>query len=51
MIVPDTAHPAFRKGAHLFGIGVVEAPTDPMTTLVDLDFVRDSIDERTVRCA
>ena len=48
VIVPDTAHPAFRKGAHLLSIEVVEAPTDPMTTLVDLDFVRDSIDERTV---
>ena len=48
VIVPDTAHPAFRKGAHLLGIEVVEAPTDPMTTLVDLEFVRDSIDGRTV---
>jgi len=48
VIVPDTAHPAFRKGAHLLGIEVVEAPTSPTTTLVDVDFVRDRIDGRTV---
>jgi glutamate/tyrosine decarboxylase-like PLP-dependent enzyme len=48
VIVPDTAHPAFRKGAHFLGIEVVVAPTDPNTTLVDVDFVRDRIDERTV---
>ena len=48
VIVPDTAHPAFRKGAHLLGIEVVEAPTDSRTTLVYVDFVRDRIEERTV---
>src|SRR5207247_2409376 len=47
MIWPDTAHPAFRKGAHLFGLDVVVAPTDPVTTLVDVDFVRDHIDANT----
>jgi glutamate/tyrosine decarboxylase-like PLP-dependent enzyme len=48
VIVPDTAHPAFRKGAHLLGIEVVEAPTHADTTLVDVDFVRDRIDDRTI---
>ncbi|MBW2552102.1 MAG: aspartate aminotransferase family protein, partial [Deltaproteobacteria bacterium] len=48
VIVPDTAHPAFRKGAHLLGIDVVEAPTDPTSTQVDVDFVRDRVDDRTV---
>lgn len=48
VIVPDTAHPAFPKGAHLLGIEVVVAPTNPETTMVDVDFVRDHIDERTV---
>jgi glutamate/tyrosine decarboxylase-like PLP-dependent enzyme len=43
MIWPDTAHPAFHKGAHLFGLDVVVAPTDPVTTQVDVDFVRDAI--------
>ncbi len=43
MIWPDTAHPAFRKAAHLFGLEVDIAPTDPVTTQVDVDFVRRSI--------
>ncbi len=48
VIVPDTAHPAFRKGAHLLGIEVIEAPTDATTTRVEVDFVRDAIDDRTI---
>ena len=48
MIWPDTAHPAFTKAAHLFGIEVVVAPTDPVTTQVDVGFVRDAIDRDTV---
>ena len=48
IIVPETAHAAFRKGAHLLGIDVVDAPMDPQTTLVDLDFVRARIDDRTI---
>ncbi len=48
MILPVTAHPAFEKGAHLFGVKVVPAPIDPETTLVDIDFVRSNINERTV---
>jgi glutamate/tyrosine decarboxylase-like PLP-dependent enzyme len=48
MIWPDTAHPAFTKAAHLFGIEVVVAPTDPQTTQVDVDFVRDAVTDQTV---
>lgn len=48
MIVPTTAHPAFVKGGHLLGIEIVKAPVDPETTQVDLDFVRDHVDARTV---
>jgi glutamate/tyrosine decarboxylase-like PLP-dependent enzyme len=40
MILPDTAHVAFDKGAHYFGVRVVRAPVDPVTTLVDVEFVR-----------
>lgn len=47
MIWPDTAHPAFHKGAHLFGLKVIVAPTDPVTTQVDVDFVRDAITPNT----
>jgi glutamate/tyrosine decarboxylase-like PLP-dependent enzyme len=48
IILPDTAHPAFEKGAHFLGIEVVTAPTDPKTTEVDVDFVKDHITEHTV---
>jgi len=47
MIWPDTAHPAFHKGAHLFGLKVIVAPTDPVTTQVDVNFVRDAITPNT----
>ncbi len=47
MILPDTAHPAFEKAAHLFEVEVIAAPTDPTSTLVDLDFVRDHVGPRT----
>ena len=48
LIMPDTAHAAFVKAGHLFNIKVVFAPTDPDTTLVDVDFVRKSVNENTV---
>ncbi len=48
IILPETAHPAFDKAAHLFGIDVVRAPVDAETTLVDVDYVRDHITPRTV---
>jgi glutamate/tyrosine decarboxylase-like PLP-dependent enzyme len=48
IIVPVTAHAAFDKGAHYFGIKVVHAPIDPDTTLVDVDFVRQHITANTV---
>lgn len=48
IILPVTAHPAFEKGAWLFGIKVVPAPIDPITTQVDIDFVRTNITPCTV---
>jgi len=48
MILPRTAHPAFEKGGHLFGVKVVHAPIDPDTTLVDMEFVRANINPNTV---
>jgi len=48
MILPETAHVAFEKGAHYFGVKVVKAPVDPVTTLVDVDFVRHHVGPRTV---
>jgi len=48
MILPETAHVAFDKGAHYFGVRVVRAPVDPATTLVDVDFVRAHVNPNTV---
>ena len=48
IIIPTTAHAAFVKAGELFKIKVVYAPTDPETTLVDVDWVRDHINENTV---
>lgn len=47
IIWPETAHPAFCKAAHLFGMTIVPAPVDPETTLVDVDFVRAHVNEKT----
>ncbi len=48
LIMPETAHPAFGKACHLFGIELRRAPIDPVTTEVDLAWVADHIDQQTV---
>jgi sphinganine-1-phosphate aldolase len=48
VIKPETGHPAFDKACHLFGMEVKKAPIDPSTTLVDVAWVADNIDDRTV---
>jgi sphinganine-1-phosphate aldolase len=48
IIKPETAHPAFAKAGHLFGVEMKIAPVDPVTTLVDVDWMRDNIDVNTV---
>jgi sphinganine-1-phosphate aldolase len=48
VIKPETAHPAFDKACHLFGIELRKAPVDPVTTRVDVDWVSDHIDDGTV---
>lgn len=47
IIKPETSHPAFDKAAHVFGLEVIEAPVDSDSTLVDLAFVADRINQRT----
>jgi len=47
VIMPVTAHPAFDKAAHYFGIELLHAPLGP-DHLVDLDWVADHISDRTV---
>jgi sphinganine-1-phosphate aldolase len=48
VIKPETAHPAFDKACHLFGIDVVTAPVDPVSTEVDTEWVDEHIDQNTV---
>jgi len=48
LIKPETAHPAFDKACHLFGVELRRAPVDPATTLVDVDWVRHHVDDDTV---
>jgi len=48
MIKPETAHPAFAKAGHLFGVDMKIAPVDPLTLQVDLEWVRANIDANTV---
>ena len=48
MIKPETAHPAFAKAGHLFGLEMKTAPVDPVTTQVDLEWVKSNIDANTV---
>jgi len=48
VIKPETAHPAFDKACHLFGIELRKAPVDPVTTLVDVDWVAGHTDANTV---
>ncbi len=48
LVRPETAHPAFTKAAHLFGVEVRTAPIDPTTTLVDVDAMAGLIDDQTI---
>jgi sphinganine-1-phosphate aldolase len=47
-IQPETAHPAFNKACHLFGVELRKAPIDERTTQVDVDWVADHVDENTI---
>jgi len=48
VIKPETAHPAFDKAGHLFGIEVRRAPVDPVSTQVDVDWVARHVDDNTI---
>ena len=47
-IKPETAHPAFDKACSLFGVELRRAPIDPKSTLVDVGWVADNIDDQTI---
>ena len=48
LIKPETAHPAFDKACHLFGVELRRAPVDPLTTLADLGWIAEHIDDQTI---
>ena len=48
VIKPETAHPAFDKACHLFGIELRRAPVDPVTTRSTSSGSAEHIDDQTV---
>jgi glutamate/tyrosine decarboxylase-like PLP-dependent enzyme len=48
VVKPETAHPAFDKACHLFGIELRRVPVDPATTRADVDAMAARIDDQTV---
>lgn len=48
VIKPETAHPAFNKACHLFGIELRTVPVDPATTRADVAAMAARIDDQTV---
>ena len=47
MVVPESAHPAFWKGAHYFGLKLIRVPLGPDLE-IDQDAYRAAITDRTV---
>ncbi|MGA4543655.1 pyridoxal phosphate-dependent decarboxylase family protein [Uniformispora flossi] len=47
LVLPVTAHAAFRKAAHLFGLDVVDIPVDPETFTPDPEAMAAAITDRT----
>ena len=48
LVKPETAHPAFDKACHLFGVELRKAPVDPATTLADVAWIDEHVDDQTV---
>lgn len=48
VVKPETGHPAFDKGCHMYGIELRRVPVDPATTLVRPADVAEAMDEGTV---
>lgn len=48
LVKPETAHPAFDKACHLFGVEVRTVPVDPDTTTVLPETVAAAIDDQTI---
>lgn len=48
MLLPETAHACFHKGAHYFGIEVVPVDVDPVTFKADVEDARRKMDEHII---
>ncbi len=48
MVLPESAHPAFWKAAHYFGLTIVPTPLHGDTWQVDLDAYRAAVNDNTV---
>ncbi|MFN8640412.1 MAG: aminotransferase class V-fold PLP-dependent enzyme [Candidatus Binatia bacterium] len=48
VIKPETAHPAFNKACHLFGIELRTVPVDAATTRADVAAMAARIDDQTI---
>ncbi|QFZ19891.1 pyridoxal phosphate-dependent decarboxylase family protein [Saccharothrix syringae] len=48
MVLPETAHAAFHKAAHYFGVRAVPVPVDPVTFRADPGAMAAAIDSSTV---
>ncbi|MCB0907700.1 MAG: aspartate aminotransferase family protein [Nocardioidaceae bacterium] len=48
LVKPETAHPAFDKACHLFGIENRTVPVDPETTTVAVETMAAAIDDNTI---
>lgn len=48
MVLPVTAHAAFHKAAHYFGVDAVTVPVDTTTWKADVDAMAAACDDRTV---
>ena len=48
MVLPVTAHAAFQKAAHYFGVRPVLVDVDPKTFRADVEAIRAAVNERTI---
>ncbi len=48
LVKPETAHPAFDKACHLFGVELRKVPVDSLTMQVDPARVAEQVDDETI---
>ena len=48
LVKPETAHPAFDKACHLFGVECRTVPVDPQTTRVRPEAMAEAVDAETI---